>query len=91
MATPLAICAARVALASVAVMSTMFALALTEVVIFCCRPAAVSPPIFCAAVARTVGEVTYAWSVARFSCVVVDPDAAFCVAWTEGATSAVAV
>ncbi len=76
---------------SLAAMLTIFALASTDVVIFCCRLAADTPPSVCAALARTVGEVTYAWSVARFSCPVVDPDAALSVACTEGATFAVAL
>ncbi len=72
-------------------MLTMSAAVSRDVVIFCCRLAADSPPSWWAAVARTAGEVTYASIVARFSCVVVEPDAALVVAWTEGAIFAVAV
>ena len=82
-ATPLAICAERLASPSLAVMLTMFALASSDVVTFCWRLVG-DAPSFRPADASTVGEVTYAWSVAKFSCEG-EPDAAPAVASTEGA------
>ena len=79
-ATRFASCAEREALPSLAVMLMMFAVVSRDVVIFCCRLAADSPPNCWATGARTAVEVTYAWMVARFTCVVVEPDAALVVA-----------